>query len=95
VGDGAPPYSRVERPRSPPIFETWKGWVIGPSGPTCASSANEQVDGGWLVSAIGEGDQWCLDCGERSKSRHRWHNRRLQDLPVQGERVALKLRFGS
>jgi hypothetical protein len=53
----------------------------------------EQVDVGWLVSAIGEGDQRCPDSGERLKSRHSWHNRRLQDLPVQGERVALKLRL--
>jgi transposase len=50
---------------------------------------------GWSRrSAIGEGDQRRPDCGEHSKSRHSWHNRRLQDLPVQGERVALELRLG-
>ena len=73
-------------------------WAFGPDVRVVDA---EQVDGGWLVSAIGdrrsaigEGDQRCPDCGEHSKSRHSWHNRRLQDLPVQGERMALKLRVG-
>lgn len=54
----------------------------------------ERVDDGWLVSAVGSGDQRCPDCAEHSKSRHSWHERRLQDLPVQGLQVALKLRLG-
>jgi transposase len=66
-------------------------WAFGPDVRVVGA---EHVDGGWLVSAIGEGDQRCPDCGEHSKSRHSWHDRRLQDLPVQGERVALKLRLG-
>jgi hypothetical protein len=88
------PYSRVECRRTPTIFITWKRdghWAFGPDARVVGA---EQVDGGWLVSAIGEGDQRCPDCGEHSKSRHSWHNRRLQELPVQGERVALKLRLG-
>ncbi|WP_245449172.1 transposase family protein [Ensifer sp. NM-2] len=24
----------------------------------------------------------CPECGTRSRRRHGWHNRRLQDLPV-------------
>ena len=54
----------------------------------------ERADDGWLVSAVGNGDQRCPDCAEHSKSRHSWHERRLQDLPVQGLQVALKLRLG-
>ena len=53
-----------------------------------------RVDDGWLVSAVGSGDQRCPNCAEPSKSRHSWHERRLQDLPVQGLQVALKLRLG-
>jgi len=54
----------------------------------------ERVDDGWLVSAVGSGDQRCPECAEHSKSRHSWHERRLQDLPVQGLLAALKLRLG-
>jgi transposase len=66
-------------------------WAFGPDVRVVGA---ELVDGGWLVSAIGEGDQRCPDCGEHLKSLHSWHNRRLQDLPVQGERVALQLQLG-
>ncbi|TIO99252.1 MAG: transposase, partial [Mesorhizobium sp.] len=31
------------------------------------------------------------DCGRRSRSRHGWSNRNLQDLPVQGKPVTVKL----
>jgi len=34
-----------------------------------------RVDDGWLVSAVGQGDQNCPDCGERSTSRHAGHTR--------------------
>ncbi|WP_349963490.1 transposase family protein [Rhizobium sp. ZPR3] len=33
----------------------------------------------------------CPDCGRRSRHRHCWHNRRLQDLPVQGQAVKIRL----
>jgi transposase len=48
----------------------------------------------WLVSAIGRGDRRRPDCAEHATSRHSWHDRRLQDLPVQGTRITLKLRLG-
>ena len=66
-------------------------WAFGPEVRVVGA---ETVDGGWLVSAIGQGDQRCPDCGERSTSRHSWHDRRLQDLPVQGVPVELTLRLG-
>ena len=66
-------------------------WALGPE---IRVTGTERVDDGWLVSAVGQGDQNCPDCGERSTSRHSWHHRRLQDLPVQGLPVSLDLRLG-
>jgi transposase len=49
-------------------------------------------NGHWLVSASGKGKRSCPSCGTISKSRHSWHARQLQDLPVQGEPVVLRLK---
>lgn len=49
------------------------------------------VDDGWVVSAAGSGIGICPDCGRRSRSRHGSSNRSLQDLPVQGKPVTVKL----
>jgi hypothetical protein len=65
-------------------------WVLGRE---IYVTGTTRVDDGWLVSALGQGDQNCPDCGERSTSRHSWHHRRLQDMPVQGMRVTLNLRL--
>jgi hypothetical protein len=43
----------------------------------------------WVVSAAAEPVGICPDCGARSRHRHGWHNRRLQDLPVQGQVVRI------
>ncbi len=51
------------------------------------------VDDGWVVSAAGSAIGICPDCGRRSRSRHGWSNRSLQDLPVQGRPVTVKLRL--
>ena len=48
----------------------------------------------WLVSADGAGVRSCPECGGASTSRHSWHARRLQDLPIQGVPVVLELRLG-
>lgn len=48
----------------------------------------------WFVSADGAGARSCPECGEASASRHSWHLRRLQDLPIQGTPVVLELRLG-
>jgi transposase len=61
-------------------------WAFGPDVRVVGA---EHIDGGWLVLAVGEGDQRCPACGECSTSRHSWHERRLHDLPVQGVQVAL------
>lgn len=49
------------------------------------------VDEGWVVSATGSAIGICPDCGQRSRSRHGWARRNLQDLPVQGKPVTVKL----
>jgi hypothetical protein len=66
-------------------------WALGPE--ICVTGA-DWVDDGWLVSAVGQGDQNCPDCREQSTARHSWHHRRLQDMPVQGMQVMLDLRPG-
>ncbi|WP_245430195.1 MULTISPECIES: ISL3 family transposase [Mesorhizobium] len=48
-------------------------------------------DDGWVVSAAGSAVGICPDCGRRSRSRHGWSRRSLQDLPVQGQSVTVKL----
>lgn len=51
-------------------------------------------DGRWVVAAEGSGERSCPDCGETSSSRHSWHVRRLQDLPIQGVHAMVELRSG-
>lgn len=48
--------------------------------------------GGWVVfgSLLQEGI--CPDCGLRSRRRHGWRLRRLQDFPAHGEAVTVELR---
>ncbi|WP_245425500.1 transposase family protein [Phyllobacterium brassicacearum] len=50
-----------------------------------------QDEGNWVVSAAAKPIGVCPDCGTRSRYRHGWHNRSLQDLPVQGQVVKIKL----
>ena len=49
------------------------------------------VSDGWVVSAAGSAIGICPDCGWRSRSRHGWARRNLQDLPVQGKPVTVRL----
>ena len=53
----------------------------------------EQIDGQWMILAVGDGDGVCPDCGSQSMHRHGWHQRHLQDLPAQGAGVNVKLRI--
>ena len=83
----APPGRRVQRRPSATISTAIRGlkmmdpWGLGRE--ICVNGA-ERVDNGWPVFAVGQGDQSCPGCGERSTPRHGWHHRRLQDMPVQG-----------
>jgi len=70
-------------------MRTKSEWALGPGikvlGVTLAA------DGGWIVSAAGPAIGICPDCGHRSRNRHGGSNRSLQDLPVQGKAVTVKL----
>lgn len=50
-------------------------------------------DDSWVVSAVGPAYGICPECGQRTRSRHGWSDRSLQDLPVQGRAVTVKLRL--
>ena len=52
----------------------------------------EMRDGKWLVSGLGMGTARCPECDARSSRRHGWQIRHLQDLPVQGAQVTLKIK---
>ena len=45
----------------------------------------------WLISAAAPEIGSCPGCGARSRLRHSRYSRHLQDLPVQGAIVTLKL----
>jgi transposase len=55
----------------------------------------EKSEQGWLVRAEGRTRSECPSCGTESTARHSRYWRQLQDLPVQGKQVALRLRFES
>ena len=46
----------------------------------------------WVVTAEATEPSRCPDCGVKSAGRHGAYVRRLQDLPVQGKPVELRLR---
>jgi transposase len=48
-------------------------------------------DHSWVVSAAGPAIGICPDYGRQSRIRHGWSNRSLQDLPVQGKPLMVKL----
>jgi zinc-finger of transposase IS204/IS1001/IS1096/IS1165 len=60
-------------------------------GPSIRVVGVELVGVCWVVSAVGQASGSCPGCGDRSTRRHGWHQRDLQDLPVQGLVVTLKL----
>jgi hypothetical protein len=53
----------------------------------------EESEQGWLVHAEGRTRSERPACGTESTARHSRYWRNLQDLPVQGKRVALRLRL--
>lgn len=53
----------------------------------------ERTEAAWIVSAMTAGGGRCPGCGLESNLRHGWYVRQLQDLPVQGARVILRLRL--
>lgn len=66
-------------------------WTIGPGIRVVEATLNRER---WIVEAISEERPACPRCGTVSISRHSSYIRRVQDLPVQGVPVTLKLRAG-
>ncbi|TRB15810.1 transposase family protein [Rhizobium rhizogenes] len=50
-------------------------------------------DGDWVVSACGPSSGTCPDCQHQSRSRHGWSYRNLQDLPVHGNEMTIRLQL--
>ena len=65
-------------------------WTPGPGIQVLEA---EKPNGSWIVSAVGSGSGRCPNCESLSTSRHSRYVRHLQDLPVQGTTVALRLRL--
>ncbi|MEI3856323.1 MULTISPECIES: transposase family protein [unclassified Ensifer] len=64
-------------------------WSPGPGVKVLGSTLQDEEN--WVVSAAAKPVGICPDCGTQSRHRHGWHNRRLKDLPVQGQVVKIKL----
>jgi len=64
-----------------------------PPGIGLTLSGFEKSEQGWLIRAEGRTRSECPSCGTQSSARHSRYWRHLQDLPVQGNRVALRLRL--
>ena len=48
---------------------------------------------GWITMARMKDQGVCPVCGRRSRKRHGWRHRTLQDLPIQGEKVTMRLQL--
>lgn len=67
-----------------------KHWA--PSAEVTIGRVTQFGTGGWEVSCSLKPQGICPDCGTRSKTRHGWRHRGLQDFPAHGAAVTLKLR---
>lgn len=68
-------------------MQTKTKWSPGPGAKVLGVAPT--ADDSWVVSAAGPGFGICPDCGRRTRNRHGWSNRSLQDLPVQGKAVTV------
>jgi transposase len=64
-------------------------WSPGPG--IEVQSVVSSDEGDWVVSAAAKPVGICPDCG--SRHRHGWSYRSLQDLPIQGNEVAVRLQL--
>jgi transposase len=65
-------------------------WVLDPGVRVLDAECR---DGRWVISALGLGTARCPECDVRSTRRHGWQVRHLQDLPVQGAQVTLRVKL--
>ena len=73
----------------PSGMRTKSKWSPGPGVRVLGITLHEEEY--WVVSVAANPVGICPDCRVRSRYRHGWHNRCLQDLPVQGQVVKIKL----
>ncbi len=71
------------------VMRTKSKWSPGPSVNVLGISLESEAS--WLVSAVAKPIGICPDCRTRSRYRHGWRKRTLQDLPVQGQVVKVQL----
>ncbi|MDX0567968.1 ISL3 family transposase [Sinorhizobium medicae] len=64
-------------------------WSPGPGVKILGITLQDEAN--WVVSAAAKPVGICPYCGTRSRHRHGSHNRRLLDLPVQGQVVKINL----
>ncbi|MFN7092955.1 MAG: transposase family protein, partial [Allorhizobium sp.] len=72
-------------------MRTKSKWSPGPGIKVQSIATNG--DGDWVVSACGPSSGICPDCRKQSARRHGWSYRSLQDLPIQGNEVTVRLRL--
>ncbi|MGO4450460.1 ISL3 family transposase [Phyllobacterium sp. TAF24] len=72
-------------------MRTKSKWSPGPGIKVQSVVYNDEGD--WVVSACGPTSGICPDCRHQSRSRHGWSYRSLQDLPIQGNEVTVRLQM--
>ncbi len=72
-------------------MQTKSIWSPGPGIKVQSVVSSDKGD--WLVSACGPSSGICPDCRHQSRSRHGWSYRSLQDLPIQGNEVTVRLQL--
>lgn len=73
-------------------MRTKSKWSPGPS--IKVQSVVSSDKGNWVVSACGPSSGIYPDCRHQSRIRHGWSYRSLQDLPIQGNEVTVRLQLG-
>ncbi|SCB42712.1 Transposase [Rhizobium miluonense] len=70
-------------------MQTKSNWSPGPGVRILDVTLHDEEN--WIVSAAAKPVGVCPECGVKSRHRHGWHKRCLQDLPVQGQAVKIQL----
>ncbi|MGX9353480.1 transposase family protein (plasmid) [Shimia sp. W99] len=67
-----------------------KNWA--PCSEVKVDRVSRSESGSWVVSGVLAPKGICPDCGSRSRRRHGWRRRRIQDFPAHGRVVWVELR---
>ena len=71
-------------------MNTRKQWA--PCSNVMVDHVARRESGGWVVSGTLVPKGICPDCGLKSRRRHGWRHRHLQDFPAHGDAVTVDLR---